>query len=204
VQTVFIECSDEVLLRRYTETRRKHPLAKDRPVSDGIQRERRLLAGLRDEATLVINTSDMTLHDLRRLVSGHFHISFEPMLNLFVMSFAFPRGVPREADLVFDVRFLLNPHYDPVLRPQTGLDRPVGEYIERDPDFPIFMHHLMELLGPLLPRFRQEGKSYLTIAVGCTGGRHRSVFVTEMLAAWLKDQGFPVGVAHRELSRQKG
>ncbi|OFW83080.1 MAG: RNase adaptor protein RapZ [Alphaproteobacteria bacterium GWF2_58_20] len=204
VQTVFIECGDDILLRRYTETRRKHPLALDRPVIDGILRERRLLSGLRDEASLVIDTSDMTLHDLRRLVGGHFHVDIKPKLSLFVMSFGFPHGVPREADIVLDARFLRNPHYDPILRPLTGKDAAVGEYVARDPDYPAFINNITQLIDPLLPRFQQEGKSYLTIAIGCTGGRHRSVFIAETLAEWIRDKGYPVGTNHRELSRQKG
>ncbi len=204
VQAIFIDCSDDILLRRYTETRRKHPLALDRPVMDGILRERRMLGGLREETALVIDTSDMTLHDLRRLVSGHFHVDVKPKLSLFIMSFGFPRGVPREADMVLDARFLRNPHYDPALRPLTGRDAAVGEYVSRDPDFAQFVQNLTTLIDPLLPRFQQEGKSYLTIAVGCTGGRHRSVFIAETLAEWIRDKGYPVGIAHRELSRLKG
>jgi UPF0042 nucleotide-binding protein len=202
VRVLFMECSDEVLQRRYTETRRPHPLAVDRTVADGIARERRLLWPLRDSADVVIDTSELSLHDVRRLLQGHFRLDSDPSLHVFVTSFSFRHGVPREADLVFDVRFLDNPHWEPDLRPLTGLDPQVGAYIERDPDFETFFSSLTGLLKPLLPRYAREGKSYLTIAIGCTGGRHRSVFTAQRLAERLRAQGHKVGLSHRELERQ--
>lgn len=201
LRLVFCDCEDEVLLRRFTETRRRHPLAIDRRISDGIARERSQLGPLRECADEVIDTSLLTIHEFRRLLTGRFQLSAEPGVRIFVMSFSFRHGLPREADLVFDVRFLQNPHYDPVLRPMTGLDRPVAARVEADPDFPEFFENLTGLLRPLLPRYNQEGKSYLTIAVGCTGGRHRSVFVSARLAEWLAGQGYRVSLAHRELDR---
>lgn len=201
VRQVFVDCDEEVLLRRFTETRRRHPLALDRPVSDGIKAETVLLAPVRDRADLVVNTSTLTIHDLRRRMAEAFTIDRSPGLFVFVMSFAFARGLPREADLVFDVRFLKNPHWDPVLRPMTGLDLPVQQAVAADPDFDPFVGRLTGLIGPLLPRYNQEGKSYLTIAVGCSGGRHRSVYVTEVVAAWLAEQGIRAGVRHRDLPR---
>jgi RNase adapter protein RapZ len=201
VRLVFLECADEILQRRYTETRRRHPLAVDRPVADGIQRERVLLDRVKASADVSIDTTMLSIHDLRRLLSGHFSLSSEPGLHVFVTSFSFRQGLPREADLVFDVRFLTNPHYDPNLRPFTGLDAQVAAMVAGDPDYPAFYRRLTDLLQPLLPRYNQEGKSYLTIAVGCTGGRHRSVFVAEELAAWLKEQGYKVGLMHRDLER---
>jgi UPF0042 nucleotide-binding protein len=201
VRLVYLDCADEVLLRRFTETRRRHPQALDRPVIDGIARERRILAPLRERADLLLDTSMLSIHDLRRLVAGHFRLGGEPALHVFATSFSFGQGVPREADLVFDVRFLTNPHYDPDLRPLTGLDPAVAARVASDPDYPGFFDRLTGLLEPLLPRYAQEGKSYLTIAVGCTGGKHRSVFVTEQLAGWLRRQGYKVGLAHRELER---
>jgi RNase adapter protein RapZ len=201
VRLVFLECADEILQRRYTETRRRHPLAVDRPVADGILRERTLLAPLKERADVTIDTSLLSIHDLRRILAGHFKLSAEPTLHVFVTSFSFRQGVPREADLVFDVRFLTNPHYDPRLRPMTGLDEPVAARVAEDPDYEDFFRHLTSLLQPLLPRYNQEGKSYLTIAVGCTGGRHRSVFVAETLARWLGGQGYKVGLTHRDLDR---
>lgn len=199
VRLLFIDCDDEVLTRRYTETRHRHPLAGDRPLLDGIQHERRLILPLRNRADVVLDTSTMPITVLRQHIEGHFGLQQSGKLLVFVTSFAYRRGLPREADLVFDCRFLRNPHYDPVLRPFTGKDPQVAEYVAADPDFPAFFGNLRALLAPLLPRFAGEGKSYLTIGVGCTGGRHRSVMVAERLAAWLREQGQRVDLRHREL-----
>lgn len=201
VSLVFLDCGDEVLQRRFTETRRRHPLAEDRTVPDGIQRERALLFPLKEESDVTIDTTQLSIHDLRRILSGHFRRDAQAALQVFVTSFSFRQGLPREADLVFDVRFLTNPHYDPELRPLTGLNPAVAARVESDPDFPAFFRNLTELLRPLLPRYNQEGKSYLTIAIGCTGGKHRSVFIAERLAAWLKEQRLRVSLSHRELDR---
>ena len=202
VRLVFLDCGDETLQRRFTETRRRHPLAIDRPVPDGIQLERAMLFPLKQQADVTIDTTQLSIHDLRRILAGSFQIGTQVALQVFVTSFSFRLGLPREADLVFDVRFLTNPHYDPELRPLTGLDPRVAARVEGDPDFAEFFRHLTDLLQPLLPRYNQEGKSYLTIAVGCTGGKHRSVFVAERLAAWLDGLGLKVGLSHRELDRQ--
>jgi UPF0042 nucleotide-binding protein len=201
LRLVFLDCDDDRLGRRYTETRRRHPLAGDRPVMDGIRLERQRLSSLREAADLVIDTSALTAADLRRILKGHFALEATSGISVFVTSFSFRQGLPREADLVFDVRFLKNPHYVPSLRPLTGLDPAVGAYIEADPDFPSFFDRLQQLVLPLLPRFEAEGKTYLTIAVGCTGGRHRSVFVAERLAARLREQGSRVAVGHRDVVR---
>ncbi|MDB5409494.1 MAG: RNase adapter RapZ [Rhodospirillales bacterium] len=200
LKVVFLDCEDELLLRRYTETRRRHPLAGDRQVSDGIRLEREHVSPLRERADLVIDTSALTAADLRRLLQGHFALDKAPGVSVFVTSFSYRNGLPRDADLVFDVRFLENPHYTAALRHLTGLDAPVGAFIEADPDFAPFFDRLAQLLLPLLPRYDREGKSYLTIAIGCTGGQHRSVFVAERLAACLRAQGKPVDVAHRDLA----
>ena len=196
---LFLDCEDDVLQRRYTETRRRHPLAPDRPVNDGIRHERALVSPLRDRADEVIDTSTLVIADLRRVIQGRFALETQPGLTIFVTSFAYRYGLPREADLVFDVRFLRNPHYEEVLRPLTGLDKEIGEFITADPDYPTFFISITELLEPLLPRFNHEGKSYLTIAVGCTGGRHRSIFVAEALTAWLRAAGERVSVSHRDV-----
>lgn len=201
VQLVFLECSDEALQRRFTETRRRHPLAIDRPVTDGIRREREMLWPLRNEADHVIDTSLLSIHDLRRLIGGHYRIDNAIGLTLFVTSFSYRHGVPREADLVFDARFLVNPHWDAKLRGLTGKDDEVASYIEKDADYGGFVKHMTDLLVPLLPRYQQEGKSYLTIAIGCTGGRHRSVFVAEQLSTVLAAHGYVVGIGHRDLDR---
>jgi UPF0042 nucleotide-binding protein len=137
-------------------------------------------------------------------VAGHFSLDKTPELGVFVTSFSYRTGLPRDADLVFDVRFLRNPHWDPELRIFTGRDQRVAAYIEGDPDFESFLDRLTGFIGPLLPRYRMEGKSYLTIAIGCTGGKHRSVYVAERLAAWLRTQDVRVGLSHRELDRDMG
>ena len=201
VSLVFLDCSNEALQRRFTETRRRHPLAFDRPVTDGISAERELLWKLKNEADLVIDTSETSVHDLRRLIEGHFRSHRTPALTLYVTSFSYRHGVPREADLVFDTRFLANPHWVSTLRPLTGRDSAVADYIRKDPDYASFMKHLSDLLLSLLPRYQQEGKSYLTIAVGCSGGRHRSVMIAEELSKMLVDNGYPVSTGHRELDR---
>jgi UPF0042 nucleotide-binding protein len=198
---LFLEADDEVLQRRYTETRRRHPLAIDRPISDGIRRERQLFDGLLDEADLVLDTSDYNIHELKRRLAGEFTLITTPRLHISLMSFSYRLGIPREADLVFDVRFLRNPHYDPVLKPQTGKDKSVGDYISSDSDYLTFFQRLIDFLLPLLPRFQREGKSYLTIAIGCTGGQHRSVFVAEELANALTKYANEVTVHHRDLER---
>lgn len=198
---VFAEADEGVLLGRYTESRRRHPLAPMGTVAEGIAAERTLTLPLRNAADLCIDTSETTLAELRRLIGGHFGAGTLGELALALVSFAYPRGLPREADLVFDVRFLRNPHYVAGLAPLTGLAREVGAFIESDPDFAAFFTKLEELLRLLLPRYRQEGKSYATIAVGCTGGRHRSVYVVEQLGKVLVDAGWRVQITHRELAR---
>lgn len=201
VRLLFLDCDDEVLFRRYTETRRRHPLTADRPVADSVRHERQLVEPLRARADLVVDTTMLTAADLRRLLHGHFALARQGSMSVFVVSFSYRHGVPRESDLVFDVRFLDNPFYIPQLRPLTGRDGPVADHIRRDPAFTPFFDGLTGVLQPLLPRYVHEGKSYLTIAVGCTGGRHRSVFVAERLAGWLNDLGYPVTLNHRDLSR---
>lgn len=196
---VFLESDDDVLSRRFTETRRRHPLAVDRPLLDGIAHERALIAPLKGRADLVIDTTSLPPAELRRVLAGHFRRAEQAPLVLFVTSFSYRRGLPREADLVFDVRFLDNPHYVPELKPHSGKDRDVADFIAADPGFTPFFTGLTSLIRPLLPRFAAEGKSYLTIAIGCTGGRHRSVYVAEKLAAWLREQGQQVDLRHRDL-----
>lgn len=201
VRLVFLDCESNVLVRRFTETRRKHPLANDRPVNDGIRTERTLLAPVREAADVVIDTSQMSVAELRRLLERRFAPDGLKRMTLSVVSFAYGKGLPREADLVFDVRFLINPHYVDALRPGSGLDAPVAKYIEQDAGFAPFFESLTGLLCRTLPRYREEGKSYLTVAVGCTGGRHRSVLVAERLAAHLRSQGEDVILRHRDLEQ---
>lgn len=196
---VFIDCDDEILARRYTETRRLHPLAAERPLADGIAHERQLIAPLRDRADLVLDTSSMRPAELKTALTGHFVLDRAASLVLFVTSFSYRRGLPREADLVFDVRFLSNPFYDTALRPLTGRDARVSAFIDADPSFAAFWTSLTAMIGPMLPRFVAEGRNYLTIAIGCTGGRHRSVSVAEKLTGWLRQRGQKVDLRHRDL-----
>ena len=198
---IFLDCADEILVQRYSETRRRHPLARERPVLDGVRLERQMIAPLRSLADPVIDTTDETVNTLRRRVQDRFPDGGGRHLSVFVESFGYGHGVPRHADLVFDVRFLRNPHYVESLRPTTGLDSRTGDYIAGDPDFQPFFDRLTGMLDLLLPRYRAEGKSYLTIAVGCTGGRHRSVYVAQRTAAWLAGRDWPHTLRHRDLGR---
>ncbi len=208
-------CADEAtLLRRYTESRRRHPLAPQDRVSVGIAQEQALTGPLRAAADLVVDTSDLPIGAMRRRIEQHFGTATgADRLVVTLVSFAFPQSLPREADLVFNSRFLRNPHYNPSLRSRTGLDPEVGVFIETDPDFSTFFGRVAELVEMLLPRFVQEGKKYATIAIGCTGGRHRSVYLVEKLAARLNSRpeaqraagqagGWRLHVMHRELARE--
>ncbi len=199
VEMLFLDSANDVIARRYTETRRVHPMASDRPLADGIVAERRLLAPLREAADFVMDTSHSNIHEFARLLRDRLVGTAAAEPNVLVTSFSYRNGVPRDADMVFDVRFLRNPHYDSQLRPLTGRDPGVGSYIAEDPDFEGFFERLTGLLALLLPRFREEGKSYLTIAIGCTGGRHRSVYVAERLRGWIAERMTRVELRHREL-----
>ena len=201
---LFLECNDTVLGQRYTETRRRHPLARGRPVTDGIAAERSLLAPLKARADLVVDTSSLTPGELRHILVGHFERQGAEGMTVCVTSFAYRKGLPREADLVFDVRFLSNPHYEPEVRPLTGRDEAVDRFIAADPRLEPFFVKLTGMLESLLPDYRGEGKNYLTIALGCTGGRHRSVALAERLAAWFAARGEPVRLLHRDLDAAAG
>ncbi|MBN8888917.1 MAG: RNase adaptor protein RapZ [Rhodospirillales bacterium 70-18] len=205
-ELVFAWADEAVLLRRFTETRRRHPLSPQGRVSDGIAAEQAQTAPLHAAADLVLDTSALSLAGLRQWIDRRFgpDARDDPQagLSLAVTSFAFPAGLPREADMVLDARFLRNPHYDPVLRPRTGLDAEVAAYVAQDPDFDRFFQKTAELLQLVLPRFVQEGKKYATIAIGCTGGRHRSVAIAEKLGSHLTQAGWRVTVTHRELARE--
>jgi RNase adapter protein RapZ len=200
IATLFLDCTGVELERRYSETRRRHPLAPDRPASDGIARERELIAPLRRWADHVVDTTAISSHDLQAELRERFasESGGEPALT--VMSFGFARGLPRNADLVFDMRFLRNPHWDNALRPHTGLNEDVGHYIRADPAFAESVKRIEELLLLLLPRYKAEGKSYISVAFGCTGGRHRSVFVAEKVALRLREAGFLPTITHRDLA----
>ena len=198
---VFLDCADEVLIRRFTETRRRHPLAPDRNPADGIARERTLMFPIQAAADLLVDTSNRSMAELKRLMTERFALDRRPGLAITVLSFSYRMGVPREADLVFDVRFLSNPHYVDALQPLDGEAIEVARFIERDPALGGFMAALNALIAPLLPSYEREGKSYLTIAVGCTGGRHRSVYVARKLADALGASGRPIALIHRDLTR---
>ena len=204
-ELVYAWADPPALLRRYTESRRRHPLAPIGRVSEGIDLEQRITARLRASADLMIDTSALPLPSLRRMIEQHFGgeagRSGQAALTVSVLSFAYPSGLPQEADVVLDGRFLRNPHYDPALRPLTGLDAPVGAYIEADTDYPRFEALAVALIDLLLPRFVLEGKKYATIAIGCTGGRHRSVFIAERVGAHLRQTGWRTTIAHTELAR---
>ena len=199
IGTLFLDCSAAELERRYDETRRRHPLAQDRPARDGIARERDLLAPLRDWANRVIDTTALTAPLLSQQVRESFSGGGlgDPVVS--VMSFGFARGLSRDADLVFDMRYLRNPHWVPDLRPGTGLDAAVADYVAGDPAYAESLETIEALLLQLLPRYRAEGKAYVTIAIGCTGGRHRSVHVAQRIAARLQAAGFSPTVTHRDL-----
>jgi RNase adapter protein RapZ len=197
---LFLTADEAVLQKRFTETRRRHPLAKDRPVAAGISKEKELLQALQAAADHVVDTSELSVHELRHVLAGHFALDARA-LTVTLMSFGFRFGIPREADIVMDIRFLKNPHWEKDLRPLTGQDAKVAAYIKQDANFAPFLVHFQGLVGPLLPLYAREGKSYLTVAVGCTGGRHRSVFTVETLKPWLEKQGFALSVLHRDIGR---
>lgn len=200
VSTLFLDCGGTELQRRYTETRRRHPLAQDRPAADGIARERELVAPLRQWADQVLDTTASTSNDLRLEIRSRFGDESPGSATMVeVLSFGFARGVPRNADLMFDMRFLRNPHWDAALRPLTGFDDAVAAYVATDPAYAEAVSRIEELLVMLLPRYQADGRAYVTIAFGCTGGRHRSVHVAERVAARLRGAGFSPTVSHRDL-----
>jgi len=204
-ELVYAWADEASLLRRYTQTRRRHPLAPRGRVVDGIAAEERLIAPLREAADLVLDSSNLDPAALRRRIEQHFGSQERAdALAVSLISFAYPNGLPREADVVLDARFLRNPHYDETLRPCTGLDPAVGQFVETDPDFGRFYRQIRDLMALLLPRFVQEGKKYATVAVGCTGGRHRSVHIIEKLANDLGQGGWRVTRTHRELALSAG
>jgi len=199
---VFVDSSDLVLLRRFSETRRSHPLGQGRDLVEAIRTERQSLSALKNEARYVVDTSSMTVHDLKRrirdLVSGR---AERTGTAITVRSFGYKYGPASDADLLFDVRFLPNPHFEAALRPKTGLDREVAEYVLEHQETKDLMTHLDALLGFLLPRYIREGRAYLTIGIGCTGGKHRSVVLAETIGQKLREQGYNVMVRHRDVEK---
>ena len=198
--TLFLDCSGQELERRYNETRRRHFLAQDLPAASGIAAERELMEPLRRWADLVISTTGYTSNDLQQAMRERFAETGGGDLTVSITSFGFSRGTPPLADLVFDMRFLDNPHWDDKLRPQTGQDKAVANHIRKDPAFAEAYERIRDLILLLLPRYRAQGKPYVNIAFGCTGGRHRSVFVAEEIAKALTKGGYSPGLVHRNLT----
>ncbi len=202
VLVIFLEAAEKVLLRRYSETRRSHPIGVgERPVIDGIRREKELLAALRGRADLILDTSDWSVHDIRREIYQEFAEGRDGSLTVSLVSFGFKHGVPAGADLLFDVRFLPNPYFIPALRSLSGLDSPIQEFLNDQEDFVELQSRLENLLLFLLPLYKRENRSYVTVAVGCTGGRHRSVALCESLAPRLTPSGSNVRIRHRDVDR---
>lgn len=198
---LFLESTDEVLVRRYNETRRQHPLAEQGTVLEGIHKERELLSGLRMLADEIIDTSNLSIHQLRNMISDLFRSAGQRKMHIILTSFGYKYGVPADADLVIDVRFLPNPYFISELRDLSGNDRAVCEYVMNNETAGKFRDKFFDLVSFLTPLYEQEGKSYLTICVGCTGGRHRSIAVVNRLHAFLSEKNYPVRVIHRDLGK---
>lgn len=201
VSLLFLDARRDVLIRRYSETRRPHPMAPNESLEDGIQREEQLLRAIRSRSDVLIETSDLSPHDLREELTALFSPPTDARLTVSLQSFSYKRGIPHGVDMVFDCRFLQNPHWQPDLRGLTGQSDAVSDYVQQDARFGPFFDKITDLAGFLLPAFRDEGKAYLTIGLGCTGGRHRSVAVAEMMGKALANKGWQVSIRHRELER---
>ena len=201
VTVLFLDADDEVLIRRYEEHRRPHPVEGE-TLAESIAAERQMLTELRASADMYLNTTETNVHELRQRIERQFaELTAARPMRVAVSSFGFKNGAPRDVDLLFDVRFLPNPHWKPELRPKTGRDAAVSEYVFSHEDARTFETHLHDMLDFLIPRFRVEGKSYVSIGIGCTGGRHRSVAFAEALGAWLSDQGHRATIRHRDADR---
>ena len=200
IMTLFLDCAGTEIERRYAETRRRHPLAQDRPAIDGIAQERSLMEPLRRWSDMVIDTSKLSASDLQAAIRAQFRSDLTAGMNVGISSFGYSRGIPHNADLVFDMRFLRNPHWDPLLRPLTGLDSAVAEFISQDAAYDEALTKIRDLLLYLLPLYDGQGKAYVNIAFGCTGGKHRSVHVAETCGNWLREAGFSPTITHRNLT----
>ncbi len=199
---LFLEASDKALIKRFKETRRSHPMSRDGRLELGIARERKILEPLKNRAHTIVDTSDMTANQLKNEISKAYTEGFAPpSITITALSFGFKEGIPMDADLVFDVRFLPNPHYIDALRPLTGNDEPVQTYVMAFEETKKFMEKLMDMLIFLIPQYVKEGKNQLTIGIGCTGGKHRSVTLTNKMADSLKASGFRVVVVHRDVDK---
>ena len=202
LRILFLEASDDSLVRRYEAARRVHPLARNDRIVDGIAREREYLEGLREEADLVIDTSTLNVHELRERLEDTFGEADRNRMVVNIVSFGFKNGTPRDADMLLDVRFLPNPHWVDELRPLTGLDEKVRDYVLGQPETGEFLRRAQDLFDFLIPAFTREGKHYLTVAIGCTGGKHRSVVLSQVLADHLRTLGVSVQVEHRDKGRE--
>ncbi len=200
-ELLYLDCRAEVLRRRYNETRRNHPLDRQEDPKTGIKRELSLLQDIRERATVLVDTSELTPHELRHAVQSRFGPQDGQAIGITVQSFSYKRGTPQGADIVFDCRFLHNPHWKKELRSMDGGDTPVGEYVATDPGFHPFVSSFMDMLDRTLPGYVREGRNHLQIAFGCTGGKHRSVFMTEAISESLANRGWRVSIRHRELNR---
>ncbi len=202
VKIVFLDASDEALVRRFSESRRPHPLAAGKSALIGIAAERDMLARLRQEADLIIDTGALTIHELKRFLSQAFFVqSGTAKLTLSLVSFGYKHGLPFDADLVFDTRFLPSPHFIDDLRPLTGLDPQVGQFLLKAASTKPYLERLLDFLNFVTPLYEEEGRAYLTIALGCTGGRHRSVFLAEQLAGHFRGSGYLVNMRHRDIEK---
>ena len=202
-ELLYLDCATEVLLRRFSETRRRHPLAEGGRLLAGIERELKILGPVRELADILIDTSDLNVHELRTEVEHWFSNGADHRLSVSVQSFSYKRGLPRSVDMVFDCRFLKNPYWEPSLRSATGKEQRVADYIASDSRFVPFLKKVQDLALWLLPAYLDEGKSHLSIAFGCTGGQHRSVAMAENLATTLNTEGWQASLRHRELDRRK-
>ena len=202
VRLIFLECQNEILYRRYTITRRRHPFG-NKTITSSIEQERMHLKELLDHANHIINTTEMSVVMLGRVIKNIFSLRTSPSLEIRFVSFSYRHGLPQDADMVLDARFLTNPHYEPLLQPLTGKDRAVGEFILKDENWQTVFSSMKEMLVKILNGVKKSGRSYLTIAVGCTGGRHRSVFMTQELGFYFKDSGENVTIDHRELGSKE-
>ena len=201
-QVLYLDADDDVLIRRFSETRRHHPLAPAGPPVAGIEAEKELLLPIRARADVLLDTSDLSPHDLRAEIDRLFAPGRGKLLGISVQSFSYKRGLPRGLDMVFDARFLRNPHWDPDLRPLDGRDAGVAAYVAQDPRFGPFVSQVKALVDLVLPAHKDEGRAHLSIGFGCTGGQHRSVVLAETLAASLAQDGWPVSKRHREMERR--
>lgn len=203
ISLLYLDCRPDVLLRRYSETRRRHPLTPEDTPEVGIEKEIALLKPIEERADVVIDTSTLSPHELKSELQQWFVDSAEQKLSVSLLSFSYKRGIPHGVDMVFDCRFLANPHWEPALRDKTGLDADVREFVARDARLLPFTGQVCDLMSFLLPEFDTEGKTHVSVGIGCTGGQHRSVVVTESIAATLAERGWRVSTAHKELARLK-